>query len=126
MKYYSHPDDEGMCYDFEHFQALVREEYKAPILVELMKREIGGEKWCKVYSDFVDNSADECCGAICPHYKPCNKISGRCRHLTQGFVGTGRFYLVPESGKIKEYHGLPSYELREGRRPAFVGSEKGD
>ena len=98
MKYYSVPEDEGMVYNFEHFKAIAREEGRR-LLVEGMKREIGGEMWCKVDCEFIESS--ECCGRQCTDYDPCNKVSGRCKELTQGFIGTGVKYKITEKGGIR-------------------------
>jgi len=98
MKYYSSPDDEGMVYDRQHFQAIA-EDQQCPILIEEMKREVGGEKWCKVNAEFVETS--DCCGYQCKDYSPCNRASGRCRQLVAGFIGTGIMFLMSENGSTR-------------------------
>ncbi len=101
MRYYSSPDDEGMCYDFLHFAVLAKDEYKEPIIVELMKREVGGERWCKYHSDFVETR--DCCGYNnCRQYSPCNHKNGKCRQLVNGFIGTGIKYRITEGGGIRK------------------------
>ena len=61
-----------------------------------MKRDIGGDMFCKEDQEFVD---DESCGNDCEYYDPCNGVSGRCRSLQNGFVETGKKYILND-GKI--------------------------
>ena len=65
------------------------------ILLE-MKRDIGGEMFCREEKEFVDN---ESCGNDCEYYDPCNGKSGRCRSLGNGFIETGKKYVLTD-GKI--------------------------
>lgn len=97
-KYYSSPADEGLVFAREHFQ-LIAEDQQQPVIVEGMKREVGGEKWCKINSDFVETR--DCCGNQCKDYDPCNKVSGRCRGLVAGFIGTGIKYRITGKGSVR-------------------------
>ena len=65
-----------------------------------MKRDIGGEMWCEENGEFVEKGD---CGYDCPEYKPTNwkRGSGRCSYLTNGFVATGRKFLLTRDG-LKE------------------------
>lgn len=91
MKYYMIEMGE-FVYPLEHFiDCYVEDE----ILLE-MKRDIGGEMFCSEYKDFVPRGE---CGNDCEYYDPCNGISGKCRNLENGFVETGKRYLL-KNGKI--------------------------
>ena len=71
--------------------------------VELLevKRDIGGPMYCSEKDFFVEKWV---CGRSCKQYNPCNKISGRCRYLENGFKGTGKEFLLTKSGleEVKE------------------------
>lgn len=71
-----------------------------PIRIELEKRNIGGDMWCKLEGEFISSGDGVCGRKVCPDYKPCNGISGRCRYLTNTFEGTGTFYTVYPDGKV--------------------------
>ena len=83
LKYYSEEDGD-LCYPLQHFI----DEDSEPVILEEMKRHIGGEMWCTELFDFVDGE----CGDLCDFYKPCNGVSGRCRKLKHGFIETGKKY----------------------------------
>jgi hypothetical protein len=70
--------------------------------LELCKREIGGEMWCKEEGEFVERGEYGDCGKQCPNYNPCNGHSGRCRNLTNGFVGVDEFYILWTGGKLEK------------------------
>jgi hypothetical protein len=71
-----------------------------PVIVELQKREVGGEMmWCAVEGDFCISS--EQCGKKCPNYCPCNGKNGRCTELKACFVGTGVYYRITEKGNVR-------------------------
>ena len=91
MKYFM-PEDNEFVYNLQHCIDCYGD---GDILFE-MKRDIGGEMFCKEEKEFVDN---ESCGNHCEYYDPCNGISGRYRSLENGFVETGRKYIL-NNGKI--------------------------
>ncbi len=85
MKYYMEESDERV-YPLQNF---IDEDESSIILFE-MKRDIGGEMWCDIDREFVD----QCEGCI--NYNPCNGKSGRCRNLKNGFVETGKKYKLKD------------------------------
>lgn len=61
------------------------------VIVYEMKKDYGGEMWCSKERWFVEKWRG-ICGMECQYYLPCNGVSGRCRHLKNGFIPTGRKY----------------------------------
>jgi hypothetical protein len=69
-----------------------------PVVVELQKREKGGDcLWCSIDGEFV--YTHESCGLQCRDYDPRNGKSGCCRNASQGFIGTGKYYSINEQGR---------------------------
>ncbi len=95
MKYYS---DGEFVYPASWWRDVADQTGK-PIVVELQKRELGGEYlFCTNCRDFVLTA--DTCGKKCSAYAPRNGKSGCCRLVTRGFTGTGEFYEINEKGKI--------------------------
>ncbi len=97
MKYYS--DGGENVFDKLWWMEDAREA-RSPVVVELMKADIGGEMWCRECSGFVE-SLDDCGKRNCDKYNPCNGKNGRCRHLTWGSIGTGKMYRITAGGKVR-------------------------
>ena len=97
-KYYMEPGGAEYVYRFEHWTDVAYDN-GGPIVVELCKREIGGEPWCTQFSEFIDTS--DVCGKQCNHYEPRNGKSGCCTQCVQGFIGTGQLYTVTEYGSVR-------------------------
>ena len=104
MKYYIESDGDGCVYPLQEFIETLNdtEDLKEIGLFE-MKRDVGGEMWCEENEDFVEKGD---CGRWCDHYKPCNGKSGRCRSLKNGFILTGRKFLLTKDG-LREITAVP-------------------
>jgi len=99
MKLYGRPEEEGMLFPLSWWQDVAHDDGK-PVVVEGMKREIGGEMmWCKSEGEFV--YSNDSCGNQCTEYSPCNGKNGRCRKLTNGYIGTGILYHITEKGSVR-------------------------
>ena len=90
------PDD-GV-FTLEDFKMTIGDDIKEIELSE-MKRDIGGPMWCEDNEDFIEKYD---CGCLCQQYNPCNRKNGRCRHLKNGFVGTGKEFILNKSGILQE------------------------
>ena len=100
MKYFMEDKDfdgDGVC-PLKDFKMMLDDDIGEMKLLE-MKREYGGEMWCGENEEFVEKG--ESCGIQCPLYSPCNYKSGRCRSLKNGFVETGKKFILTKSG-LKE------------------------
>ena len=93
MRYFIVEEYGEMVYTLDYFKSEIDEEEEIKLLE--MERDYGGEMWCRENQDFVEKGD---CGCFCVSYNPCNKKSGRCRHLENGFVGTGRRVLLTKNG----------------------------
>lgn len=99
MKLYGRPNEEGVLFPVSWWKDQAYDAGK-PVIIEGMKREIGGEMmWCDYEGEFVYST--EVCGRSCPNYCPCNGKSGRCTELKQGYIGTGIFYRITEKGSVR-------------------------
>lgn len=96
MDYYSQKDD-AIVGTLDYFENMLNKGVSKIVLYE-MKRDYGGEMWCNE-SDFAVEEGD--CGYDCPLYSPCNYIKGRCRHLVNCFIGTGKEFILTKEG-LKE------------------------
>lgn len=100
MKYFMEEEFSEMVYTLDYFKSMIDEDLKEIKLLE-MKRDYGGEMWCKENQEFIERGD---CGYFCIHYHPCNGKNGRCRYLENDFIGTGRKFLLTKDGlKIKEF-----------------------
>ena len=97
MKYFVESLDTDGVQTLKFYKSELDEDLKEIELFE-MKRDIGGEMWCDEVFDFVEKGG---CSKWCDHYKPCNGKSGRCRNLKNGFIQTGRRFLLTKNG-LKE------------------------
>jgi hypothetical protein len=70
-----------------------------PLIVEECKRDIGGPMWCQDHGEFVEKGD---CGRLCEDYSPCNGKNGRCIHLKNGYMGTGKKYKLFKDGCLGE------------------------
>jgi hypothetical protein len=98
MKYYYSGEYCDYICDLEGFKIILKEEDLEEILLEEMKRDIGGEMYCKNHEIFVEKGD---CGIWCSMYSPCNGVSGRCRNLENGFVGSGKKFILGKNGLTK-------------------------
>jgi len=100
MKYYM-SDDSEYVFPLEEFrETLIDDDELEGIELFEMKRDIGGQMWCEENEEFIYKGED--CGIQCPLYSPCNGKSGRCRNLKNGFVGTGKEFILNKSGILQE------------------------
>lgn len=95
MKYYMEEDGE-YAWPLEDFIDDYELYDDGTILLE-MKRDIGGEMFCKESMEFIDDECDN----DCEFYNPCNGISGRCRKLVNGFIETGKKFVLSQ-GHIEQ------------------------
>ena len=65
-------------------------EKEESIDLKLMKQATGEEMWCKEIGCFV--SQGDCGKLNCDTYIPRNGKNGRCCHLINGHIGTGKYY----------------------------------
>ena len=99
MKYYM-SDDSEYVFPLEEFrETLMDDDELEKIELVEMKRDIGGEMWCREKEYFVEKGD---CGKFCAMYRPCNGKSGRCRHLENGFIETGKKFILNKSGILQE------------------------
>lgn len=98
MKYFTEKEcsDDGV-FTLDDFKMTLGDDLKEIELLE-MKRDYGGEMWCDEDQGFVEKG-NEC--VQCPKYSPCNGKNGRCRKLKNGFVETGKEFILTEFG-LKE------------------------
>ena len=96
MRYFMADDGEYIlpldCFKEE----LIEDDLEEMRLLE-MKRDLGGEMYCNKNERFVEKGD---CGKWCSMYSPCNGKSGRCRYLENGFIITGKKFILLKSGKI--------------------------
>jgi hypothetical protein len=97
MRYFTN-ESYDMVYNLEFFKDLLEED-REEMKLEEMKRDYGGEMWCEENQEFVEKRQD--CGHLCNYYKPCNGKSGRCRSLKNGFIQTGKKFILTKKG-LKE------------------------
>jgi len=95
FKYYTENGD--YAFPLSEFQDRILEGEKEITLLE-MKRDIGGVMFCREIVGLVEKGD---CGNICSFYNPCNGVSGRCRHLQNSFVRTGKKFKLT-ANKTKE------------------------
>jgi len=94
MKYFMEEEFAEMVYSLDYFRSMIDEDLKEIKLLE-MKRDYGGEMWCDGFGKFVEKGD---CGKYCKFYIPRNRKSGRCRNLKNGFIQTGRKFLLTKDG----------------------------
>jgi len=97
-------DETGEIYKLSHYTS---GEYEGMTLIE-MTRDYGGPMFCKIEGEFCVDTRETCGYYNCDDYSPCNGKSGRCRHLVNGFMETGKKYKVHDSRIVR------IYELRNG------------
>ena len=96
--YYSDEFCDGWVMTLEDAKETLKEDDVEEIELEEMKRDIGGNMYCSAKEYFIEKGD---CGKWCPMYSPCNGRSGRCRELENGFIGTGKKFILTKSG-LKE------------------------
>ncbi len=98
--YYSNEGCDYVCI-LDEFKEIMLEGDEEEIELEEMKRDYGGEMYCGNNERFIERGD---CGRHCPMYEPRNGKSGRCRNLENGFIGTGKKFILNKSGlkEIKE------------------------
>jgi len=94
MKYYMSDDCEHTM-TLEGFKETLLDELDEKIELREMERDIGGEMYCSRKEVFIEKWD---CGFSCRSYNPSNGKSGRCRDLKNGFVETGRKFLLTKDG----------------------------
>lgn len=98
MKYFMEDRDTDGVSTLDCFKEMIEDGDEEEIELFEMKRDYGGPMWCDELFDFVEKGD---CGRWCDQYKPCNRKSGRCRNLKNGFVETGLKFLLTKDG-LKE------------------------
>ena len=101
MKYFMEEGCGEIVYTLDYFRSEIDEDLEEIKLLE-MKRDYGGEMWCKEFQEFPEFAF---CGLGCQRYNPCNGKSGKCRHLVNGFVETGKKFILTKLG-LKEINEL--------------------
>lgn len=99
--YYSFELCDGWVMTLEEAKESLKEEDigEEEIELEEMKRDIGGNMYCSAKEYFIEKGD---CGKWCSMYSPCNGKSGRCRELENGFIGTGKKFILNKSGILRE------------------------
>lgn len=94
MKYFMEEGYGEIVYTLDYFESTIDEDLKKIKLLE-MKRDYGGQMWCKENQEFMERGD---CGCFCVHYNPCNGKNGRCRYLTNSFIQTRRKFILTKDG----------------------------
>ena len=88
--------DEGYVYRLSVFKKRIQNGETDEFILEEEKRDIGGPMYCQINGRFPEKGD---CGKLdCDEYNPCNGKSGRCKHLKNGFVGTGKRFKLTKDG----------------------------
>ena len=115
MKYYYSSECLDYICDLDGFKIILKEDDLEEIELEEMKRDIGGEMYCSKNEVFVEKGD---CSKWCPMYSPCNGKSGRCRYLENGFIGTGKKFILTKDGlkevEVNEYRKI--YQANESHK----------
>jgi len=74
MKLYFETESSEFAYPIEHFDKTLERPFK---LFESVPCKVEGFFFCKAISGCAEEGS---CGILCGDYKPCNGISGKCRH----------------------------------------------
>jgi len=98
MKYYYSSEGCDYVCILDEFKEIMLEGGEEEIALEEMKRDYGGEMYCNKNEEFPEKGY---CGLSCSMYAPRNGKSGRCRYLENGFIGTGKKFILTKSG-LKE------------------------
>ena len=88
-------DESEYVFTLDDFKAILKDEGEISMEIEAVKREYGGNMWCRRAERFIEKGD---CGRVCDTYQPCNGKNGRCRNLQNGFKKTGKKFLLTESG----------------------------
>ena len=96
-RYFAYESDPEIAYELCDLEDALSENSRGVLLLE-MKREYGGEMWCKEYQRPVEKRNKDCGWNDCSEYSPCNYIKGRCRFLVNCFVETGKTFLLTKTG----------------------------
>ena len=100
MKYFVESMDTDGVESLQFYKdELIEDELEEMELFE-MKRDIGGPMWCEENEAFIEKGD---CGYHCSEYNPSNykRGSGRCRYLQNGFVETGKKFLLTKDGLME-------------------------
>ena len=97
MKYYM-CDESEYIFTLDDFKTMLEDEEEEKMEIETVKREYGGNMWCRRGERFIEKGD---CGRICEDYQPCNGKNGRCRNLENGFIRTGKKFILTKAG-LKE------------------------
>ena len=98
LKYFIEKEcSDGGAATLAQYKGMLDDDLEEIELLEV-KRDYGGQMWCEEIGDFVEKGD---CGRFCSTYKPCNGKNGRCRCLENGFIETGREFLLTKDG-LKE------------------------
>jgi len=94
MKYYKVPDfDFPVSHDYLK-DLFLGNEISLDVVVEIQKINYKGMRYCFEKDEEFVIGTD--CGKECELYSPCNGKSGRCRHLKNMYIGTGKMVTVEE------------------------------
>ena len=100
MTYYTSVNSDGEdIHTLKYFKEVLKHDKLDKLILEEMQQDIGGPMWCSVLQNFV--IYNDTCGCNCEQYYPCNNRSGRCRHLKNGYIGTGKIYILVHNKLIK-------------------------
>lgn len=94
MKYYYSDECCDYICTLDSFKIILKEDDLKKIELEEMKRDFGEKMYCKNNEAFVEKGD---CDRFCPMYSPCNGKSGRCRYLENGFIGTGKKFILTKN-----------------------------
>jgi len=96
--------DSLCCYTLDYYIEQIKKTGKQ-IELEEAKREYGSDFfYCKEFK-LVGLKSESECGSLCPKYDPRNKRSGRCRFNQNTFEGTGKKYVLTETGLVRTRFG---------------------
>ena len=98
MNYFLAEEYGEMVYTLDFFKDMLIDDNLEKLELEEMKRDIGGEMWCGKEQEFVSKGD---CGRWCNYYSPCNGKSGRCKCLKNGFMETGKKFLLTKFGLVE-------------------------
>ena len=98
MKYFTESMDTDGVESLKFFKDELTDEGLEEMELLEMKRDIGGPMWCDEGFEFIEKGD---CSKWCRDYEPCNGKSGRCRYLKNGFIQTGKKFILTKNG-LKE------------------------
>jgi len=96
-KLYFETDGE-YCHPLSEYEQRI-EDGEESIGLMLAKKSVGsGFMWCKREGEIVEQGDGQCGKFECKNYNPCNRKSGRCRHLIHPYEQTGKELVLTKDG----------------------------